>query len=301
MIETTHWHSWQLHVHTVAPEVLDDVVVHCVEPVVRAVAPTRWFYIRYWQGGPHVRLRIADLDAEAAAAVGVALGSALAELHPVPEEGFDPHEYGRQAAGFAAAGETGEAMDVEALRAPGVYATQYEAEYDRYGGVEYMSMSEQLFHVSSEVALAVCRQRPRRGQAIGDGLLAMAAGLSILPDAERRRFFLLRLRTAWTSWGLAALPGYDPDRVDALARTHADRLRPAAARLRDMVQAPSAGWSRWTEPLAGAVRVWAGADNDERRAGSILSSHVHMMENRLGVGGGREGYLATVLLELLEI
>jgi thiopeptide-type bacteriocin biosynthesis protein len=298
---TRTWHSWHLHVHSISPQTLDDVVLRCVDPIVRGLGRNRWFFIRYWQGGPHIRLRIADIAPDTVQHLHLALHRAMAALLTDVPDSFDPRAYERQAAGFAAAGETGEPMRPEPLRDPGVHRAVYEPEFQRYGGVEYMALSEDLFHVSSEVALAVCRQRRVKGQAIGDGLLAMAAGLSVLPDDVKRRVFLENLRRAWTEWGLAALPGYDPDRVAALASTQAARLRAVAAPIAETVSRPGPGWDRWVRPLSSAFRVWAGEAGDELRAGAILGSHVHMMENRLGVGGGREGYLASVLLELLEL
>lgn len=295
----TRWHTWHLHVDSTSPSAQDEIITQCLYPVVRELAPGRWFFLRYWQGGPHVRLRVADLSPIACRQLQDALERELGRVLPGIATDIEPTAYLAQATGFAAAGETGESMVVEALLPPGVHVAGYEPEFERYGGVEVMALSEALFHVSSELAVALCRRRKPGADAVGDGLLAMAAGLSVLTDDTARRFYLEHVRDAWTQWGLAALPGYEPQRVASMAAAHAARLRPAAGRLTAMSRAPGPLWEQWTRPLAEAMPMWAGASRDDRRAARILSSHVHMLENRLGVGGGREGYLASVLLDLL--
>ena len=56
------WSAWHLHLATTARGAHDRVLTDVIGPTVRALPPgTEWFFIRYWQSGPHLRLRIADL------------------------------------------------------------------------------------------------------------------------------------------------------------------------------------------------------------------------------------------------
>jgi hypothetical protein len=67
--DTDRWHSRHLHVASADPQALENVVTAVVAPTMveltRSHGARPWFFMRYWQRGPHVRLRVADLDAAA--------------------------------------------------------------------------------------------------------------------------------------------------------------------------------------------------------------------------------------------
>ena len=102
-----------------------------------------WFFIRYTEGGPHLRLRVATADdavwttiREAMARSCEALGAGRARdgwaqsvTHPAP---------------------TGEIYD------PGDHAQiAYDPEIQRYGGLDALAIHEELFTLSSDIALQV--------------------------------------------------------------------------------------------------------------------------------------------------
>ncbi|MEU7703623.1 lantibiotic dehydratase C-terminal domain-containing protein, partial [Streptomyces sp. NPDC039028] len=72
----TAWTAWHLHLGTTARSAHDRVVTDVIGPTVRELAPgTPWFFIRYWQSGPHLRLRVGDLDEAARTRVAAALAA----------------------------------------------------------------------------------------------------------------------------------------------------------------------------------------------------------------------------------
>uniref|UniRef100_UPI00278BC8A2 lantibiotic dehydratase C-terminal domain-containing protein n=1 Tax=Streptomyces venezuelae TaxID=54571 RepID=UPI00278BC8A2 len=75
----TAWTAWHLHLGTTARSAHDRVVTDVIGPTIRELDPgTPWFFIRYWQSGPHLRLRVGDLDEAARARVAAALTARLA-------------------------------------------------------------------------------------------------------------------------------------------------------------------------------------------------------------------------------
>ncbi|MFD7576694.1 lantibiotic dehydratase C-terminal domain-containing protein, partial [Streptomyces sp. NPDC059810] len=101
----TDWTAWHLHLGTTARSAHDRVVTDVIGPTIRELAPgTPWFFIRYWQSGPHLRLRVGDLDTAARARVEAALTERLAAAG-APAPGEEPP--GRAPRGPPAAGRGG--------------------------------------------------------------------------------------------------------------------------------------------------------------------------------------------------
>lgn len=290
----TRWRSWHLHVDSLAPQALETAVLEVLAPAVAGFstgqAPRPWFFIRYWQRGPHLRLRLADPTEDEAAALATRMATMLAALNAslAPADRITADSYRAAATPIAAIGTRGAPEPVEPLLPGGVHPGTYEPEVDRYGGAELMAASEELFHASSAMVLRACRARPSFGHHIADGMEAMAATLSAWPGD---RLVLLRALTdGWTPWlGPATQPVID--RYARLAAANSQALRQLAD------GAPSR-WSPWTRRLAVATNAWIDR-HGVPRAARILGSHLHMTQNRLGVGGVHEGLVSAALLRLL--
>ncbi|WP_406200851.1 thiopeptide-type bacteriocin biosynthesis protein [Kitasatospora sp. NBC_01560] len=307
------WSCWHLHLDSAAPALVDTVLLDVVEPVVRELradgAITGWFFIRYWQHGPHLRLRLAGLDGAAEPGVTAALAERLAPVNAgVPDgERMSTEQYHRSTGPIARAGEGGadgfEALPLAALRPGGVHREPYTPETDRYGGPALLGLSESLFGDSSELVAAVLRARPNWNGRVSFALLAIAGAVRAAdPDEVSQERFLRGLRASWLTWaGRAEHPGMNPLAAREASLRSAGLL---AARFPGGPGAlPGAGRAadRWAERLGGAMDVW----RDAARAGTlssgppeILASHLHMTLNRLGFGPEQEVFLLSVLIEL---
>ena len=58
---TGTWVCWHLHVGAMGADLMDSVLLDGVVPVLAELPVSKWFFVRYWQGGPHLRLRMRDL------------------------------------------------------------------------------------------------------------------------------------------------------------------------------------------------------------------------------------------------
>jgi thiopeptide-type bacteriocin biosynthesis protein len=280
------WHSWHLHAGTLSPAALDRLLVGAVAPVVDSIGPAPWFFLRYWQRGPHLRLRIADVDAATADAIEATLVSAVGAI----DRGrIDDEAYQRSAAVIAAAGEVAGPVETGTVRPAGVYRSRYLPELDRYGGAHLIGVSERLFCTSSRLALA-CARRGADGNSAGLTALAVTCGALPWPADG----FLTTIQRLWTQW--LRRGGANAARIERAAGEAVTRLGDSADSLREALDGrPSRVWEPWTADLDRAVRAWSTV-LDEPRMRAVAGSHVHMMLNRLGVGAGGDAYLAAVLL-----
>lgn len=275
-VSIPRWASWHLHVGTLGGEATDRVVRHVVGPAVQSLcqsgATTSWFFVRYWQYGPHVRFRVGGLPTRHHPSLDRLLRAQLAEALDRPGPRLTNEEYQRQAAPLAAAGEEGRRLDIGRLWPCGVYRQRYQPEVSRYGGPTLLPTSEELFAEASALALAFLQRDPPETARSGLGLRATGAALEVLDDDDHRLRFCQRAAAGWQGWadrasGSGGLPVVAPP-------GRSDAPMPAPVQ-------------RWADRLGHAMARWR-AVAGESEAERILHSHVHMLHNRLGLSVGQE-------------
>lgn len=265
------WTAWHLHLDTQAVTAADRVIADVAAPIARdSVQP--WFFIRYWQGGPHVRLRIKGLTAEQVRHVDEELNRRLPGAAAVldGEERIDPEAYMAEARRHAA-GESGENRNVTALRPISVHPEPYNPEWERYGGDKVMQDSEKFFQVSSDIAATLSGEGLSRSARISVAVEATAAMARALSDEERDPYFEIGHRR-WAGW--AEQFGFDPAVVEQVSTQGVQAL------------SQETGTATWSEPFRVGARELVNRLEGQTSApaGYILSSHVHMFHNRLGLG-----------------
>jgi hypothetical protein len=283
-----HWVAWHLHIDTLGSGATDEVVRQVVGPAVAFLRQhgrtTSWFFMRYWQLGPHVRLRVADLPAGCHPAMDRLLQNHLADVSagatgpPLTQAAYQAH-----AAPLAMAGEQGRCLPLGRLRHPGVYRERYWPEHARYGGPALLPESEALFEEASELALSFVALGPPEAARSGLGLRATQAALGVLPDDGHRLRFCRRAAAAWQAWAGGENGGEMP---------------PAPPRER-LGGPPPAPVRRWVNRLESAMTLWRRAVGEEE-AQRILHAHIHMLHNRLGLSVAQECRHYRALAESLS-
>src|SRR5262249_37822695 len=146
MTESCSWCSLHVYFHSDQ----DSLLVGCVDPLSRELKSrgliSLLFYLRYWRGGPHVRLRFlanGDCCRETALKIACDRISESLRLHPSSAT-IDRHTYRdieRQSARF----ENG-TTDEGDLHANNSWTIEkYEPELTKYGGSRGIAIAEQAF------------------------------------------------------------------------------------------------------------------------------------------------------------
>ncbi len=275
------WTSWHLHLSTLGTRASDDVIRHAVGPAVDALS-TGWFFVRYWQFGPHVRLRVANLTPDDESRLEALLQSSVAGLAVTAGAPLTAEQYLQAAAPLAAAGEGGRELDTGELWPAGVYRQRYQPEVARYGGAALIAESEALFQRSSELALAFLRLDPPESARSGLGLRATQAALAVVGGEEERRRLCQRAAAGWQAWADRAGVG---------------KLPAASYQAPTEVRDPPAPVTRWAGQLGRSMTTWR-AEVGEEMAERILQSHIHMLHNRLGLNVAQEQIHYRALAEV---
>lgn len=237
-----------------------------------------WFFIRYGERGPHLRIRVAVEHPDVAAQIhrrwreaAPAHVDAVAPL-PVPSGDQNP-------------------IDVGSVR-----SIAYEPEIARYGGPLAMPLSERVFCRSTALSLGIIAatlddMEQRIGQAIG---IMIASVRSLTDDRAKVGHILSGHAAAWEHWFAAV------DWPVAQAATPVVLSDPAAveAALRAPMGIARSYGAAWHACLTALVRELAAQDTPPTgvaRMTGIVLSHLHMFCNRLGISPAMEFHLAKAI------
>ncbi|ARQ71148.1 thiopeptide-type bacteriocin biosynthesis protein [Streptomyces marincola] len=259
-----------------APEETDallheDLAPHLDGLVARGDA-SAWFFIRYDEGGPHLRVRVRDPAQDAAAALPGVL-SRMAARWPAAADG-----------GPRAADGTGRHGEVRAV--------PYEPETDRYGGPAGLPVAEEVFALSSRVAARAVASAPRGSARLAAAIdlahaTALACGMDRLAAAR-----WLRGHAAGWRW-VEGVPLLAPRHVHArVNQVYAAQREAFGGRAAALWESLGAGggpdvlrdWHDGVRAADLALRAGPAAGARPR----VWASQLHMLLNRLGVAPDEE-------------
>ncbi|MGQ0813202.1 MAG: thiopeptide-type bacteriocin biosynthesis protein [Gemmatimonadota bacterium] len=279
----------------------DSLLLEVIKPFVVDCLARQWadqyFFIRYGELGPHVRLRIYGDATRLVQLVRPALEQRIAD-----REGHQPGAVALEGASTT------------------IRWMPYEPEVQRYGGPDGIAVGERLFYYSSESALALLPDCAADEQArLGIALSAMLVLLAAFTDdreragalADRYVEFWQHIPAPDVNWH-ALLNGFEAgyDRNSEWLRvngsviwrdacsassqlptplaTYASRLRGIVQDLERLLGAEALVWG------SGPLRDWPAVTR------KLVGSYLHMMNNRLGVNRLEEIYLAYLIGRFLR-
>ncbi|HEV2377314.1 MAG TPA: thiopeptide-type bacteriocin biosynthesis protein [Streptosporangiaceae bacterium] len=274
----TAWVSAHLFCHTSLDGLLTDAVRPTVLELTESGAVAGFFFLRYWDGGPHVRLRLLARDPAgqwlARRCVRERCGSYLrAHLAAEPLD----------VAGYAeGAGQMAQLEGVESYhRVPlpdgSLRFIPYQRDYGRYGGDTVMTAVERHFMDASRIALSLVAATDRARRVTAAFCMTVLAAMA---DRE----------SAGNGWSGAPGPvpeqwhgHYESQRARLAALV--DRCRAAAGQA-DSKPGSLAAWHRAVTSLRAHLDGIGPAANP-----GVLGHCTHLMCNRLGVPLSEEALL----------
>src|SRR6202035_5445756 len=146
------WTSFHLHYR----DDQDRMLVDCIRPAISRAASmgmSRWFFLRHWKGGAHVRLRFC-VPQPAAVATVKELSELIDEYFArFPSRAAPPDEKVLAGLRRLAWLEDDRSGDIELVADNLVILRPYAPEHSKYGGPFGVQLAEALFCESSVVAL----------------------------------------------------------------------------------------------------------------------------------------------------
>jgi thiopeptide-type bacteriocin biosynthesis protein len=271
-------------------------------------APATCFFLRYWQGGPHLRLRVRATPTQQAL-LRERIEERFASWRPSVGKFTMPDaaEHAAVARRFAAL--EGVPQDDALVDSPTLLVADYQPELTKYGGAPGLDIAEQVWHASTTAVLAANgADLLQGGQRARVGLqmalqAARAFGLSL---AQANRFFA-GCAQVWQAY----CPGPASPGLEQRLAAQAAALQPLAAA---MWQAPI-GQDVWSMALQVASRriaeqapaiaaAMAGSVQPPSAARTqlyLLSQYAHTNNNRLGINPAEEWLQARLAQATLAL
>lgn len=266
------------------------------------------FFIRYWEGGPHIRLRV-QIEAEHFEKVNQEIHQHFSIFLKEVEiqQGWEDHWYPKGS----------------------IQQIPYEPETDRYAGELGLPISEEFFKKSSQnVALLMHESSPWSYElALGSAIqmqLALVAGLGMkkLEAAEYFRYFF----ACWAEGVDVRMTGEEDENFrEKVFEAFEESLKNQREQLQEIVDT---AWQVFTEDEESGVQhldQWLRDSQkfmselyelkpkinfsvlpvfknmpDKMKLWFLYNSHSHMLNNRLGLMNQDEAFLGYILFRCLE-
>lgn len=295
------WLNYHLYYHQDLSSAIDGFVRPLVAGLLRSGWIDHFFFIRYWLGGPHIRLRLRQrpgVSALASEAVETQARDFLASRPSTSK--LDPEailRFNKQVLANDA-----HELDDSIYPDNSLLAFPFRPEIERYGGPDLWRDSLDFFAVSSATALewlGAYGGEPRSRQlALAFRILAYQA-MSFAWDEDD---LITLSRYAVDLWG-GKMPrvlekadrvlGEQRETFDRLFGRELDLLEAGPDAVVGVGEEAKAQLGEAARRLAWIVRA---ADRDVRQR--IGTSQLHMTANRLGLSNAEEVYLSRILANL---
>ncbi|HWS38497.1 MAG TPA: thiopeptide-type bacteriocin biosynthesis protein [Actinoplanes sp.] len=303
------WLSVHVHYHGD----LDRLLREAVRPLI-AETGHEHFFVRHWQGGPHLRLRLRPAVPTTAALIEGHVGGFLTahpSTRPVTETDY------RAAASSLLTVEPGHDRAEPLVPDNTIQPRPYHPEYARYGGTAAaMRAVERHFTASSELVLRMLADDGAAGRRTGSALTMMLTAAMVAAGGPDR--LTGHLGDRQRNWGRRLMSGV-PDDAEGWFEAKYQRQRHTLVRTVEQVMelvesgatdraGPAlADWATSVitlrDELTGLRRtggftpteVFMADDGDDADLRSVLLFCSHMHNNRLGVSLPEEAYLMYLL------
>lgn len=308
MTRTADDHQEWVSIHIFYHGDLDALIVHLAEPLIdelRSLGLARdGFFLRYWDGGPHLRLRIkAAHSAETVRSLAIERSRAYLDVHP-SSVSMNPALYARDAAWL---GSREGVQPLPMQPTDTILAVDYVPETSRYGSGGSLSAVEKHFGQSSRLAaglIAAGATPAHRQTAVSVNILLAWAlsGATQIADFAPPSVACLRSATAQLDH-LAREPGRTttdravPTDTRSMASVdHCRRLIPGIISLAEASRTTTStnSFARWARSLAITLDEVAADPHRPERCDRIADLAAHLYANRLGVDIGAEGKLRAI-------
>lgn len=279
-----------LHIFQHEMSTYDALIVNIsqlMDELVRSGKVNQWFFVRYWEGGPHLRLRIQTDQPEAIIeqVTDFTQGYWLINPSSLPPMTKDAYYEGHKFDGKEIS-----MNDLPWYEDQSVHLIPYEPELARYGGADVMAYSENVFaHSSRLVAYLLSKMKfdPARRFILSLTLTRyLVEELLEFEDEEDNVQFCLFYQEYWESF-------VEGNKTDDLRRLfYANEMSVnrfyQLLNQNEIVKDCLVAMKQELQQIREQVR-------DELYLHRIVASHIHMTNNRLGVSPFVEYYISEYL------
>lgn len=318
------WLSFHIHYNSDPFWLLTEAIEPMIARLIEEKLLANYFFIRYWERGPHIRLRLLPAQADAAPALLQAVRTRVEQfmarrpsifkfptyMAPMYTDLFI-EEYSEEAL-HAKYGKKGQ---IPFERNNTIQLADYQPEYIRYGGTLGTNIAQAYFEDSSAICLQLLGGQNGHDFRIvlGQAFRFFVYACLIFFEAPERAGFAATYQRRWAQFGLSKSES-TPAEFDFKYARQRSFLDVALQGCEDVIAGratPTAIDAAWVGAMrrlhASLAMAKASGDIEvpEARGGLpfyiryLLPSYIHMHNNRLGLSISDEVYLAFLVNQAL--
>lgn len=321
MKSKSSWLSLHVHYNSDPHWLLKEGVAPAIRALRERELVSQYFFIRYWEQGPHVRLRLqtsAEKQHESCEVAQSIIGGYLRRRPSVfrfPTRHMPPSfsqlfvaEYGEQEL-HRKYGESGQIPFAENNH---IAQVAYSPEYSRYGGEHGVTMAERHFQVSSDHVLRCLAMENGHDFRVilGRGYrLMLCTCLALLPARTDQFQFLESYQRQWNALigSLTDVVGVQFGRKYKASKAALDCSTKACLELAEGLvegRPEERDWFSHVENLRhelenafaeGLLQLPDGINTIEQAIHYLIPGYIHMTNNRLGISIADEVYMAYIM------
>lgn len=144
------WYQWNIYYYGDMNRFISKYVKDIIERSMELEKKIEWFFIRYWAGGPHIRLRI-KCTSENFSCIDKIIYKEMENVEDIFISKSDKEQIVRQQSILAKRENIEENFNVQDNKS--IIRVSYEPEYEKYGRGEILKISEEIFGLSSILCL----------------------------------------------------------------------------------------------------------------------------------------------------
>ncbi|MDQ8057826.1 thiopeptide-type bacteriocin biosynthesis protein [Bacillus velezensis] len=278
-----NWHSYHLFIHDQACHdlFLKEYLKKFLDKEKGLIS--KFFFIRYWQGGPHIRFRFQSHNPEKVLRkLKIVFADFLKNYNPSyrlkKEQYYQNHTFD---------GELPDEEDMYWVEDGQIVSIPYKPEYERYGGFDIMEVSETIFHHSSQLALQVIEQ-------INDPnvltKIILACDFFMLAESQlaysQRKILNERYHSFWLHFaGESETP--IEENLSKIKNAYKARVKKTAPLDLDI-------YHTFKKVLEEQIRH-ATAIKPDVNINQLIFSHIHMYNNRIGLPPYYENQIPVII------
>ncbi len=292
------WVSYHIYYHEDLDRLVQGLIVPVVYMLIERDAIDRFFFVRYGLGGPHVRLRLRPVKSRATVE-SLARAAIESFLQACPSCRSINESTLRASAARIIAEDSHE--ELKAIPGDNTYLIEeFRPEVERYGGLDLLPFSLDLFATSSMWVLDLVRRGSIASttRRLKHGLqLILWQALHFSRDPEELRALV---RYAYNTWG-AEMPGVVKKAEQVFERQRDSLVAMVEHQCQRAKMRSFADLSTLDLPsLHGGAAQLLAAKLDSQKVRDkvrymIKGSHIHMTSTRLGLMNPEEVYLCRML------
>lgn len=253
----------------------DLLITNGIYPILKKYKITDFFFIRYWQHGPHIRLRLLNIDKNLFENIKLEINKFVKE-NPSKTR-IDEEEYHKLSTDYAKKENISEESSSHMVPNNTLHDAAYVPEIEKFHGETGIIIAEEEFIYSSNLAMNVLNVAQKKQQKIYFGIAFVLSLLNtVIKEKSEKKYFMAIYREYWERY--VKLKSHMKTRMISNITGYTANLE-TINKINNLYKVNK------FEKIHKSIfkKIASLSDNSNRTTYDFLMNFIHLFDNRIGV------------------